>query len=297
MTPTEGHDPRTRRPADPQDPDPTGIRDLLAALPDPGPMPQDLVDRISSRLAMEQAHRDGSDAAGNFTRPDAVLDLAAERSRRRPARTVAYLGVAAAGLLLTTVAVGELGGAGLLGGTAGPDSAAQVSTQSRAADGAGSAAADAGGEPTPAEAAAEAAGQDTAGGGDTDQDLGQEAAADDAAGGSETGVQVDLLPPLGEVTRSTYRQVALEAVVEQDDDNGRGASAGLTQTEAERCWQVTADDQAWPALHAAGAELDGVPVVVLIGQDGGSSGSAVLVPWSCTSGVPVEPLAVVTWGS
>lgn len=50
--------------------DPTGMRDLLGALPDPGPMPEDLVRRITASLAAEQAARagdphrdaDGSDA-------------------------------------------------------------------------------------------------------------------------------------------------------------------------------------------------------------------------------------------
>ena len=33
--------------------DPTGMRDLLASLPDPGPMPEDLVARIMAALAEE----------------------------------------------------------------------------------------------------------------------------------------------------------------------------------------------------------------------------------------------------
>ncbi|NNM48052.1 hypothetical protein [Knoellia koreensis] len=39
--------------------DPTGMRDLLASLPDPGPMPEDLVQRITASLAAEQAARAG----------------------------------------------------------------------------------------------------------------------------------------------------------------------------------------------------------------------------------------------
>ena len=44
---------------DPDDlePDPTGIRALLGALPDPGPMPAALVDRINATIAAEQSSR------------------------------------------------------------------------------------------------------------------------------------------------------------------------------------------------------------------------------------------------
>jgi hypothetical protein len=38
--------------------DPTGIRDLLSALPDPGPMPADLVARITASIAAEQSARE-----------------------------------------------------------------------------------------------------------------------------------------------------------------------------------------------------------------------------------------------
>src|SRR6478672_10678588 len=40
--------------------DPTGIRDLLAALPDPGPMPADLVARINASIAAEQSTTGGA---------------------------------------------------------------------------------------------------------------------------------------------------------------------------------------------------------------------------------------------
>jgi hypothetical protein len=38
--------------------DPTGIRALLSSLPDPGPMPADLVDRINASIAAEQSARE-----------------------------------------------------------------------------------------------------------------------------------------------------------------------------------------------------------------------------------------------
>jgi hypothetical protein len=48
-------DDRARR----SDDDPTGIRALLSSLPDPGPMPPALVDRINASIAAEQSAREG----------------------------------------------------------------------------------------------------------------------------------------------------------------------------------------------------------------------------------------------
>lgn len=49
-------------PADKGEPehDPTGIRALLSSLPDPGPMPADLVSRINATIAAEQSAREGA---------------------------------------------------------------------------------------------------------------------------------------------------------------------------------------------------------------------------------------------
>jgi len=69
---------------DPDDPDPTGIRALLGSLPDPGPMPADLVDRIHASIAAEQAAREDH----------AVVPL--RRSRRWGWRQVGAVAAAAA---------------------------------------------------------------------------------------------------------------------------------------------------------------------------------------------------------
>ena len=50
---TPRHQPGPVRPED----DPTGVRALLSSLPEPGPMPEHLVERISASLAAEQANR------------------------------------------------------------------------------------------------------------------------------------------------------------------------------------------------------------------------------------------------
>jgi hypothetical protein len=86
-----------RRPSgeSPED-DPTGVRALLASLPEPEPMPAYLVERISASLAAEQANR--SPALTGAT----VVPL----TRRRPLRTM-VLGLA--GVAAAAVVVGVVG--------------------------------------------------------------------------------------------------------------------------------------------------------------------------------------------
>ena len=138
----------------PDDLDPTGVRALLANLPDPGPMPQDLVARISQSLALEQERRTTGSAGGTAhpfgstlghtdaslghhdsahqdteqspseqspsieqgmaaeRTPDGVISLAAERQRRRPGRTVIWLGGAAAVAMVATFSANQLLGDG-----------------------------------------------------------------------------------------------------------------------------------------------------------------------------------------
>lgn len=278
MTPTEG--PRPHRGPGTDEDDPTGIRDLLRTLPEPGPMPADLVERISARLSEEQEHRAGRGAGAGGLAP--VVDLAEQRSRRRPGRTLAYLGVAAAGLLVATVAVGELAGDGLLGGTAGLDSAAQVSTHSRGASDGGSQddvmAADAGAD----------VGDDAAGGGAPGD---EEEADEDATDGA--GTAVELLPPLGEISAGTVREDVLAAL--ERDLGASSDRSTLTPTGAERCWQAGGVERGWPVRQAAEAVYAGDPVVVLVGRDG-EAGTAVLLPAACTGGADVEPLDQLVWG-
>lgn len=115
--------PRRWDPADPED-DPTGMRALLSALPDPGPMPAHLVDRITASLAAEQA-----------ARQHAVTSLAQRRKVRRG------LGLAAAAAVVVA-----LGGTALMTGT-GPGAVTALFTHT-GSDSAGS---------SPASGAAESA--------------------------------------------------------------------------------------------------------------------------------------------
>ncbi|HSF97595.1 MAG TPA: hypothetical protein VLA55_02790 [Ornithinibacter sp.] len=74
--------------------DPTGMRDLLASLPDPGPMPDDLVARITAALAQESR----SATLGPASDAGTVVPL---RPRRAGLR---HLGVAAA--VVTAIGLG-----------------------------------------------------------------------------------------------------------------------------------------------------------------------------------------------
>lgn len=104
-TPRPGeHAPGGIGPEDTPEVDPTGVRSLLSALPDPGPMPEHLVARITASLEQERRRRD---FIGDDPEPD-VVSLVTERHRRRPARTLGWLGAAAAVALGATVITSQL---------------------------------------------------------------------------------------------------------------------------------------------------------------------------------------------
>ena len=77
------------------DDDPTGVRALLAALPEPGPMPTYLIERISASLAAEQAQRAPSSVGSSVTPMLAT--------RRRPGRILFAIAGAAAAVVLIGV--------------------------------------------------------------------------------------------------------------------------------------------------------------------------------------------------
>ncbi|MGB3762739.1 MAG: hypothetical protein WA966_05895 [Ornithinimicrobium sp.] len=87
-------------PAGDDDADPTGMRDVLSSLPEPGPMPEELADRICASLEREQGLRD--QAAWGAAAP--VHDLSRERVHRRPQQWVlAAAAVVAVGVIGTVV--------------------------------------------------------------------------------------------------------------------------------------------------------------------------------------------------
>lgn len=313
MRPTDASHPGSPEPG--PEADPTGMRALLSSLPDPGPMPEDLVRRIEARLAVE-AHA----AARPSSRPrpaDHLVDLAAERSHRRPGRTVAILGVAAAGLLATTVGLGQAIDGGIFGSRTAMDTAASYPSGADAAGADGQADAGAGQD----DAGSDGSGADEAAvtdqrSGDPVTEMDEGAAAGDSAeGGAEEAAgsmmaadvpslpeDVQVLGSLGIVTREDY----LGRVQQVADGSTSQAEGGrLTWSQIAGCWSATGSPHRWDTVHAAEAELSEDPVLVLLGTSG-DRGEAFLMPWSCTTvadpggaaAAPVPlPLDHVAWPS
>lgn len=272
----------TSRTRDDEEHDPTGVRDLLSGLPDPGPMPQDLVRRIEARLEVEQAHR-AAPVHPLGSHADRVVDLAAERSARRPGRTLTLLGAAAAGLVVTTVALTQVLG----DGTTSSDTAAQYPSRAASVgdDGAG------------ADSAAEAedlAGAGSGAGEDTDAQDEAAPAADGSSLGEVAAVDITLLPDLGRVGPDDYAARIHEASTDEVS-GGVDPSAPLTQGGAASCWGTISADDDWSTRYAASASylspeggLD--EVVVLLGLHADGDGRSWVVPADCTVDPEVAPL-------
>lgn len=95
-----------RHPSGSQDDDPTGVRALLSALPEPEPMPNDLVQRITATLAAEHAAREATSAAPAST----VTPFLSSRRRTVSGRRVlaALVGAAAVLAVATMIGTGAL---------------------------------------------------------------------------------------------------------------------------------------------------------------------------------------------
>lgn len=272
---------------DAQEHDPTGVRALLAGLPDPGPMPEHLVRQIQTRLEVEREHLAG--VAGGHPlsgSADRVVDLADERSRRRPGRTLGLLTAAAAGLAVTTIAFTQLFGSGGAGdsGTMAQYPASSDSSWEAGDD--------------------FAADEEAGGAAEGSPDLpGADRAEDDAAGesadaGAGPGVQTSTVPPtvlpdLGTVVLDDYAASVAQASLSTTTADG---GLSLTPAQATQCWSGVEAPEA-EETFAASARLESGggaedEVVVLLARGPGDTGRAWVVPHSCTQqpGVaPVEP--------
>lgn len=111
-------------PASSPDDDPTGVRALLSALPEPDPMPAYLVERINASLTAEQSQR-----AASFSR-ERVTPLVAA-GRRRPGPVLFAIAGAAAVVVVAVLGTG-LFKINQTGGSAASLSAAVAPTHSGA---------------------------------------------------------------------------------------------------------------------------------------------------------------------
>ncbi|GAA1246357.1 hypothetical protein [Oryzihumus leptocrescens] len=111
-----------RHPSGDQDDDPTGVRALLSALPEPEPMPEDLVRRISASLAAEQSARPRADVS--------VTPLLPTRRTRRFLLPVAAVAAGIAAVALAGTGILHLGS----GSSTSSGSAASAGAQLAATD-------------------------------------------------------------------------------------------------------------------------------------------------------------------
>ena len=135
---TESHDDRT-----PVEHDPTGMRALLSSLPDPGPMPDHLVARITAALAAEADAAAGPAVdAPPASRPvDDDAPAPVVPLPRRPGVRMRHLGVAAAvvgALGLTGVVLSTTDGGGLTAAITGSRDSAESAQDAQSGAGADS---------------------------------------------------------------------------------------------------------------------------------------------------------------
>lgn len=293
--------------------DPTGIRDLLAGLPDPGPMPEHLVRRIEARLEVEQAARHQSPPHSLGRQADRVVDLATERSRRRPGRTLAWVGAAAAGLVVTAAVVPQLVD-GMGSGDAGTaayyptrgeadtmsDAGAMADVDSEAADDAGGG--DEDGPELDEPQSLSSTGQDL----EAEGDSADEEAADTAGDPTSPALplvpldgELVVLPELGLLDRDDLTELLLRAMDEQDaaPTPAPVLSGLLTEGEATSCWRDLAGTHSFDRYAAARAQVvlpdgqrQGDPVVALLGLDADGSARSWVMPEDCIVDPDVKPI-------
>lgn len=87
--------------------DPTGMRDLLASLPDPGPMPDHVMRDIQSALAKEQQQRSGEH---DNVSPMIGRSSSAGDEQQRPSRVARFMRPLAAVGAAAAIGIGALAG-------------------------------------------------------------------------------------------------------------------------------------------------------------------------------------------
>lgn len=250
--------------------DPTGMRELLASLPDPGPMPEDLVARITAALAEESRAAQGSltsQAARVVDAPLTALDAGNVVPLRPRRPTLRHFGVAAA----VVTAIG-LGGAALgawPSSLTGPIAALSGSSSADSEAGAARAEAGAGESGEGADAGAGAG------------DLSADGRLDDVAI-VMSGIDHDssaLPAAAAALVSATYAPVA--PLTAESPGIGPIATAIGARTCADAL-EISPD----AGILVDVSEVDGAPAAVLIATADGTR-TAYAVSRSCTTGSPM----------
>lgn len=288
------------------DADPTGMRDVLASLSDPAPMPRQLADRICASLAQEHQARVGAPGwhptTGPAVQDAAVHDFAAEKAHRRPQQWImAAAAVLAVGVIGTVVFDQFINNS--------PDSssvAAQANAGNSESDSAGGDSAESDDEGSDAGSEAAPGDQDSQ---RQDEDSGEaksEAEAD-AAAPADDASQPTGIASLGDAAFALGAQALLSTTASEvtgDDitdalslpdslDVQVDSVAPLDSTELDNCAQAAggSSGESWLGLAAT---INGEEVVVLGDKDAESS--AATQAWALDSSCPQNASAAVLKG-
>ena len=287
-------------PAPPAEPDPTGVREILASLRDPGPMPADLIGRITASLSAEQARReqllgtDGTAGAPGAASPTVHSFGAAQQRRASAARRWPLVAAAASVAVLAGALV--LGILGVLNGgtitTASHDAASLTSAEGGAESGMST-------ESNPEAGASAAQENDDDAAGETDDG----AAGDTAEAQGDAAVMAAAVPVLstGAVLSRANLAQHVRTLVEREERVPDARSEGLAADSPVNSVHGAADCLGI-ALNESSAALaeridaidfvryDGEPAGLILVRDqpGGSSGpvTAYLVPADCGRSTP-----------
>lgn len=292
----------------PIEPDPTGVREILASLREPGPMPPELIRRITASLSAEQASREQLSSTGHsqdprhdlhLGRPAAprtgsgrVYSFTAAQERRESARRRWPLIAAAASVVVLAGALvmGILGA--LNGGSI--TTASHDSTSLTSADGGGESGMSAESEPDAGASGAQ----------DSGDDEGNDEASDPAdAQGDAATMAAPAVPILSTGAVLTRASLAdhVRTVLDGADWRPNAASEQLAADSPLSSVDAAADCLSH-ALTGSSADLaqridaidlvryDGEPAGLILVQDqpGGSSWplTAYLVPADCGRSAP-----------
>lgn len=246
--------------------DPTGMRDVLRSLPDPGPMPDSVTTRIQHSLEAEGEH-----SARSWAGTEDVTDLVAERHRRRPAQWVMAAAAVVAVGVIGTVVVDQVLGAGSGSG----DAAAQYAPSP-----------DQAGSGSESEGEAEA-GDDAASGSESRVQAGDQSALQESAEGESAGPS----SVLGDLDDQAFATGAL--LLLQDDDgvltglpaefSYSPAADALPARQVDSCVEALGEDPTDGRWTATPATINGSDVIVL-GDMSGPQSRAWAVGEECPDG-------------